>query len=657
MKIMRNFGRKIFPYAVLLAGLAAVAWAVSFSTLPPADFTFHNGDEVKTVDPAKATGQPENRVLNALFEGLLRLMPVGEPDEHGVVPLAPVPAVAERFEVSEDGRVYTFHIRRGAVWSNGRQITADDFVWSWRRTLHPETGSQYAYQLYYIRGAQQYNEAEVNPGDRVEVELSDRPDSLQPFPRGTVRRGVLRAIQRPAEPEFAEGTPQEEQATVLGRWRERWVYIVDVESSADAAAQDNRAGNLQAFGRVVRSEPVVFQGQPLQVQQSEQVLLDFDAKVGVEAVDDLTLVVTLNDRTPFFDELVAFYPLYAVNPECVEEHGTPMWTKPENIISNGPFVLQFRRIRDRIRMVKNPLYWDKRDEQFDVVDVLGVKSNTTALNMYLDGQLDWATDVPKTMIPELLKRDDFITAPALITYFYRLNVDRKPLDNPLVRRALNMAIDKRELVERVTKAGELPARSLVPPGIAGYESALGEDFDPEKARKLLAEAGYPGGRGIPRMEILYNTNDNHRAIAEVISQQWRRHLGIDVELRNLEWGVYLDTTHNKKYTIARAAWVGDYPDPNTFLDMFVTGGEQNQTNWSNPRYDKLIADAGAESDPERRMQLLHEAEQILVEELPIIPLYFYVSINLVKPYVEGFAPNIQDTHPLHILSIDKSHDD
>jgi oligopeptide transport system substrate-binding protein len=238
----------------------------------------------------------------------------------------------------------------------------------------------------------------------------------------------------------------------------------------------------------------------------------------------------------------------------------------------------------------------------------------------------------------------------LIVYFYRLNVARKPLDDVRIRRALNMAIDKQEICDRVTKAGQRPARSLVPPGLTGYSVAETDAYDPEGAKRLLEDAGYPGGRDLPKIQILYNTNEGHRDIAEVIQQYWRR-IGIDAELRNLEWGVYLDAVNKIDFDVARAGWIPDYSDPNTYLSLFVTNGPQNSTNWSNPEYDSLIAAAGKEPDIKSRMDLLRLAEVILMREQPIIPIYFYVSINMVNERVEGFSPNVQDMHQLHILRV------
>jgi oligopeptide transport system substrate-binding protein len=306
-------------------------------------------------------------------------------------------------------------------------------------------------------------------------------------------------------------------------------------------------------------------------------------------------------------------------------------------------------------MEKNPHYWNAAKVKIKSIDALALRGETTALNMYLTNRLDWATTMPADMIPELKTRfkSEFPSAPQLTVYFYRLNVEKEALKDKRVRQALNLAIDKANICQCVTKAGEAPAGAVVPPGLGGYHSPPGVQFNPQRARELLAEAGYAAGHQLPHLEILYNDSPTlHRTIAERVQQMWREHLGIDVQLRGLEWGVYLDAQDKKDYFTCRAGWIADYPDPNTFLDMWVTDGEQNMTNWSNKTYDQLIDDAAKEPDPAQRMQILAEAEAILIDETPIIPMYFYVSKNLVKPYVKGFCNDVQDMHPFTILEID-----
>ena len=647
---MSNRIRKSYPLFLLLMIVMGLGYAVNLGQLEPAEFTFNNGAEIKTVDPALATGAPEGRIINGLFEGLLRNLPSTDKAEaNGTVPMRPATqGMAESYSVSEDGTVYTFHIRQNVLWSNGDPFTAHDMEWSWMRMLHPETASEYVYQLYYVKGADRYNKGELSTGDRVEIELANRANAQQLFPRGTIRRGVFSKIGywNPDSKIITDTAPKSGIS-----WTK--VFFVDVFPEKNGQVRWDATPRAMAY--VMRNAskgnlPEMIDGRP--VETCRHVLVDFKSSVGILAIDDQTFRVQLKSRTTYFPDLVAFYPLYPVHRPTIEKYGSPGWTKPGNLVCNGPFLLKFRRIRDRLRMIKNARYWNAKHVELNSIDALSVQSETTSLNMYVNGQIDWSTTVPNMVIPDLRKRDDFKSAPMLTTYFYRFNVNRKPLDQVRVRRALNMAIDKKKIVEQVTKAGNVPARSFVPPGIDNYNSARGDIFDVSKARQLLAEAGFPGGRNFPAIRILFNTSDMHKDIAQVIQQDWKEHLGVNVQLENYEWRTFLATLSQKDYEVARSGWIGDYPDPNTFLDMFVTGGANNQTNWSNARYDDLIEQAKFEPDYQKRLGLLTEAEQILMDEQPIIPIYFYVSKNLVQPHVLGFSSNVQDVHPLHILKID-----
>ena len=642
--------RKYFPLLVLMFAGLAVVWAVNLGTLPPADFVFNNGTEVKTIDPAKATGVPEGRVINALYEGLLRSVPDGEPDELGRTPTKPkAVAMADSYKVSDDGNVYTFHIRENAKWSNGDSVTAKDFAWSWMRFLHPETASEYNYQLFYVKNGSKFALVDLHEGDPVEVEMKDRPIVGQMFPRGTLRRGSLLAL---IQPPTADSHAQDDgHGHAGGGISGPAIFVVELDDDGEKTVQafTTQSVDNEEIQALVES----YQGAHdlSGLSAVEHVLFDFQ-HVGIKAKSTHEFEVTLNSPTPYFIELAAFYPLHPVHRQSLEEYGDREFTKPGKIVGNGPFLLKERRIRDRLRLVKNETYWNAQNVQLKSVDVLAIQSETTGLNMYLNGQLDWDTKPPNTLIPLLKERDDFVSTPFLACYFYRINTSKPPLDNPLVRRALNMAIDKQTIVDSIVKGGQVPARSFVPPGMNGYQSGYCGEFDVEEAKSLLAEAGYPNGKGLPTIEILYNTADSHRDIAEVIQQDWKKNLGVDVSLRNLEWGTYLDTLRVGDYMVSRSGWIGDYADPNTFLDMFVTDGPNNQTRWSNSFFDEGIEKAKYESDPVRRMALFKEMEQTLMDEQPIIPIYFYVSLNMVNTRVKGFTANLQDVHPLHLLSID-----
>ena len=516
------------PYLILLALLLCGGC----SPQPRADLVFLNGAEPETIDPALITGQPEGRVANALFEGLLTFDAQGKPQ----------PGMAESWEISEDGRVYTFRMRENMVWSDGTPLTARDFVSSWRRTLDPSTASEYAYQLHYIKNAKAFNEGEIT---------------------------------------------------------------------------------------------------------------DF-AQVGVGAPDDRTLRVALENPTPFFLDLCAFVTLLPVPLHAIEEHGDN-WIKPGKLVSNGAYTLESWRLNDRIRLRKNPRYWNADKVAMETIDVIPVSKANTAFNLYASGQADLMMDkglVPPALLSEIKKRDDFHAAPFLGTYFLRYNCEKGPFTDPRVRRAFSLVIDKPSIVERITRAGELPADSFVPPGAAGYEpyDECGKQ-DIAEAKRLMAEAGYPGGEGFPMVNYLYSEGELNEAIAIELQSMWRRELGVNVQLLRQEWKVYLNSMSRLDYDIARSSWVGDYPDPNTFLDMFVTGGGNNRTGWSDPRYDGLIAEAAAETDPAKRFAILRAAEKILVcEQAPICPLYFYVGIQLYDAdKLGGIAGNVLDEHPLKAM--------
>ncbi len=610
--------RNLFAITALVLLLAAIVWATMGTALPPADFTFCNGTEVKSFDPAIVSGQPEGNILRCLFEQLTQWDPET---------LEPMPGVAESWEISDDQRTYTFHLRDEARWSDGSPVTADDFYYAWRRFLGPRTAAEYAVLAWYIKNAHSYSlgGSGISPGDAVEVELNLPVDATNTL-RGELLHGKLISVENADDPESR-------------------TFLIEID------------GQQQRFDPADDQDAV---GQPVTgTRWCRQVLLDF-REVGVEVLDSQTLRVTLESPTPYFLQLVGFYPFSPINRKCLETHGSPGWTKPDSIVANGPFNVLFRRIRDRIRMVKSKTYWNRDAVRLGVVDALAVDSNSTALNLFMTGKADWIFTVPPAALRIMLEQDpprnDINPSPYISSYYYMLNTTRKPLDDVRVRKALSLALDREEICTVILGAGEMPAYGLVPPGMVGYEGQQCAAADPEEARRLLAEAGYPEGKGFPRMDILYNTDEAHQTIAELIRKQWQRELGIQIKTRNEEWASYLSSHRQMKYNVSRRAWVGDYLDPSTFLDMMVTGGEQNNTGWSNPEYDRLIKAAAREVDPEQRMQIFRQSERILMDELPILPIYFYVSKNMVKPYVRGFYNNIQDTHPVWAMWIDRDHE-
>lgn len=508
-----------------------VLWGCLLLGCRAADLTFINGAEPESLDPAIITGQPEGRVVNSIFEGLLRY------DENGRVE----PGTAERWEISPDGKNYTFHLRANAQWSDGRPVTALDFVRSWERTLRPATGAAYNYMLFPIRNAEEY-----------------------------------------------------------------------------------------ANGK----------------------LTDF-REVGVRAIDDRTLQVELASATPYFLNLCAFPTLHPVPVDVIERVGDD-WVKPEHIVTNGPFRLDTWRINDHILLKKNPQYWDAASVWLNEVRILPISKPEVAFNFYAAGEADLLLDkglAPPAFLDELVKRPDFHAAPFLGVYFLRFNCQKPPFNDPRVRQAFALVVNKNRIVKGISRAGELAADSFVPPGIEGYSAAPGLEFDPERARKLLADAGFPGGKNFPLITYLYSEGTLNELIAIELQSMWRRELGVNVNLARQEWKVYLSSLNALDFDIARSSWVGDYPDPNTFLDMFITGGGNNRTGWSSEKYDSLIQAAARELDSRRRFDLLHEAEAFLLREgTPIAPIYFYMGIQIYDgTRFGGIAGNVLDEHPLRCI--------
>lgn len=364
--------------------------------------------------------------------------------------------------------------------------------------------------------------------------------------------------------------------------------------------------------------------------------------IGVKALDDYTLQVTLEAPTPYFTSLLTFTTYLPINKKL--DQSNPDWAKSaDNYISNGPFKLTKWEHNHVIEMEKNPNYWDKDKVKLDKIIFYMVEENTTEMTMFENGEIDWGPNPPPAELERLQKEGKLTINPYLGTYYYMFNVTKKPFDDVRVRKALSMAIDREAIVKNITKAGELPATAYVPPGIPDAEAGsdfrkVGGDFfkpyDPETAKQLLAEAGYPDGKGFPKFVLLYNTSERHKTIAEAIQRMWKETLGIECTLTNQEWKVYLDNRQNLNYDVARAGWIGDYTDPMTFIDMWVTGGGNNDSGWSNKQYDEYVKTAKSTDDQKVRMDAMHKAETIVMEEMPIVPIYFYTRPELIKPYIK-----------------------
>jgi len=370
------------------------------------------------------------------------------------------------------------------------------------------------------------------------------------------------------------------------------------------------------------------------------------SQLGFKAIDDSNLEIVLEYPTAYFLALLAHPSMFPVPKRAIEKLG-PKWSRPENIITNGPFLLSKWQTNQLIELKKNPKHWDAQNIKSEVINVRFVAKSDTEERMFRSGELDVTAQVPIEKIP-LWEKDTngaLQKHPYLGTYFYWLNVTHPPLDNPLVRRALNLAIDRTAITHKVTLVKQIEAQFFTPPGTGGFKpkSILPKDNSRvAEAKQLLAKAGFPGGKGLPKIELLYNTDEGHKKIAESVQQMWKENLGVEVSLVNQEWKVLLDNQNLKNFTILRGGWIADYNDPNSFLEMFTTGHTNNYVSWSNTKYDEIIKSAAKEINATKRLALFQKAEDILLDELPIVPIYIYKRVYLKKNNVEGWFSNIED---------------
>jgi len=388
--------------------------------------------------------------------------------------------------------------------------------------------------------------------------------------------------------------------------------------------------------------------------------------VGIKALDKFTVRFDLDYPATFFPDVCALPVASVVPQQTIEKYGD-RWLMAKPLPVSGPFTLVYWRLNDKIRLQKNPRYWDATNTQSEIIDLLPVGSPNPALNLYECGQVDivWdSQDVPGQLIDVLIRRPDFHTFSYLGDYFIRFNVTRKPFDDPRVRQALALAIDKERLVKKITRAGEQPASHIVPDGTSHYTSPEGLGYDPERAGKLLAEAGYPGGRGFPRFEYVFSASASggdklHENVAIELQQMWRDELGIQMDLRQLEAKIFYTAQAHLDFDLSRSSWTGDYDDAYTFLGIFTSDDGNNRTGWKNIRYDALIREANGQTDMKARGKLFQQAETLLVrDEVPVIPLYFYVGLNYYNTNnIRGVYENILDKHPLQaIRKVGRGHD-
>ena len=382
------------------------------------------------------------------------------------------------------------------------------------------------------------------------------------------------------------------------------------------------------------------------------------SKLGVYALDDSTLKIELEDPTPFLTDLLSHHMTYPIYSKSIEKHGLE-WTQPQNLVSNGPYQLTKWIPQSKIKLIKNPHFRDANKIYFDTIYFHPTEDTASELKRFRAGELDATYTVPSDQIKWISEnlQNKFRNSPYIGTYYLAMNLEKAPFKgNTDLRKALSLAIDRKLLIEKVTKAGELPAFSWVPPGMNSYNSqkipelALEQNKRIALAKKLYAEAGYSMDKPLD-IELLYNTSDNNKKIAIAISAMWKQILGVKVRLRNEEWKVYLSSRSQRNFELIRAAWIGDYNDASNFLNLFRSDiGSMNPASWKNSKFDSLMKQTEVELDMDRRNKLMEQAENILLDEMPLIPVYYYTSKHLVNSEIKNWKDNVMDIHPSQYLS-------
>ena len=626
---------------VLLASIACGTYSCTVasskgdfygSTTPPQRniFRYVNGDEPASLDPHISNTQPEARLYMALYDGLVEYHPKT---------LEPEPALAERWDVNNDSSEFTFYLRQNGRWSNGDPIDANDFVYSIRRAMAKETASRNASHGMYIRYAQAYHEQHVfvrDPQTGQFLLAKDFDENLPPMPLSGSPIDAAKSeypATAAAETAFHQEMHSPLRLTLPGSEKAR-AKLLDKDAKLKAAIE----------------------GKELVPVKAED--------LGVEAIDKYTVRISLVQQAPFFLGLLAHQVFRLVPRKAVEKHGD-FWTRPENIITCGPFKLKTWVPYDKLVLERDPMNWDAANVKLDELHFYAVSDQFVTMNLYKVGELDavYNRAVPNPWLHVLRSKKDYMDAAEGAIDYLIMNTTQPPLNNVNVRKAFNLAIDKPAWAafRRIVK----PLTAFTPEGIfPAYPQPKGAAFDPAEARKLLGEAGYPvtknsdGSFSCPKfpvdqVEYIYNTQGSNKLMAEWMQAQWKQNLGVTIPLRNMEWKTFLEARAKLDFKgFARSGWAADYMDPFTFLGIFYVVGESG-TGWFDQKYVKMLDDANRTLDAKKRYELLAEAETYMLDQQPVIPIASTAVNWMKKPYVKGMYPNPASLYPWKSVYIER----
>lgn len=630
-------------------------------TEPPAEnvLRYISGSEPESLDPQVPTGQPEARVLMSLFDGLVEYHPKT---------MDPIPALAESWKISPDGTEFIFNLRKGAKFSNGAPITAKDFVYTFRRGLSPELAAQNAYLAYEIKYAEAYNAGESFVKDANGQFLLKKVLEEK-------KSAPAEAAQNNQSPAPAEKPAADKPAATegFGADTEFRRYINSPERLSVPSDEKSRNELLEKNPKLKEA----LAGKELVPIRGED--------IGVEAIDDHTFRMKLKLPAPYFLALLGHQFFRVVHKPTVEKFGK-FWTRPENIVTSGAFKLKAHRPYDEMIVEKEPTYWDAANVKLDRIEFYPLEEATTMMNLYKAGRVDaiYNHTVPAAWNDEIKQyKDEYLKHPEVAIEYYTFNVKKGPTANVKVRKAFSLAVDREALAK--FRRTTTPLTDFTPEGIfPKYEAArqkvygelLKENnisqeewqkriFNPAKACQLMRESGYQvqdtdNGRcrvtnfPVEEMNVTYNTAESNKAVAEFLQAQWKQNLGITVPLRNMEWKTFLKERKDVNYIgMARAGWVGDYMDPNTFLKLFYGSNNDSSTGYYDPKFDEMMDKANSETDPQKRLELLARAEFYMMQSQPVAPWQTQTTNWMKKPFVKGLYPNPGTLHAWKFVYIER----
>ena len=648
--------RRVVVAIVVLIVIATLMLGTAERKEPRADFRFISRTSINTLDPAEMSFFQDIQACQTLWEGLTQL------DAKTFEPISGTALWPPQY--SSDGRRVVFTIRPEARWSNGDPVTAGDYVRGWRRAIEPGTADVYAELISnHITGADEY--ADWRKAWMNTLSVVRRLQKGSPIKAETLAKSLRSEAGTP----LARLLPMPIPAPPPAELDEFW------DRAADALAGVQQ--DWKALGDRLLDEHIA------------EMERRFD-RVGMRVIDDHHLEVRLARPTPYLGDLTSFstfMPIHAsiellrerYEDRPLGETGVwsydPQWTKPDyhrsgypGLVTNGPYVLKAWRFKRSLRFEANPYYWDRANVRSRTIESLDIDYQNSAFMLYDQGLVDAMMDLSMNYTPDLVrlarqgKRDDIHPMASFGTFYLgfncraRLNDGRpNPLSDARVRRAMTRAVNRQELVDNVVRRGNPISTTFVPPGqIPGYRSPKGLTYEPDLARRELADAGYPNGQGLPAIEFLYNTGFDHEPLVQAVARMWERELGLKVQLLGKETKTFADDRTEHRFMVSRSGWFGDYMYPTTFLDLQHSKNRQNSEGFDDPHYDGLLKRASEMNDPAERLRILSEAERYLVEEqAPVLPLYTYVTVFAWRPGVNGIYPNPRNQFPMQLIHVDR----